>query len=172
MNISATLNALRLIYNPKLCRPQLTIGTFNELPVPVGPHIKAIVLDKDNCFAYPYENNVWPEYSSKWEDLKKEYPDNRLLIVSNSAGSSDDIGYKEASMLEKTTGVPVLRHTVKKPGCGKEILEHFYGKNIIDHPSQIAVVGDRLFTDMIMANSMGSRGIWVKEGVKLSTSLI
>jgi ribonucleotide monophosphatase NagD (HAD superfamily) len=30
---------------------------------------------------------------------------------------------------------------------------------------QIAVVGDRLLTDMCLANEMGSWGIWVKEGV-------
>lgn len=30
---------------------------------------------------------------------------------------------------------------------------------------QIAVVGDRLLTDMCLANEMGSWGIWVKDGV-------
>jgi phosphatidylglycerophosphatase GEP4 len=33
-------------------------------------------------------------------------------------------------------------------------------------PSQIAVVGDRLLTDMMLANMMGSYGIWIKDGVK------
>lgn len=32
-------------------------------------------------------------------------------------------------------------------------------------PDQIAVVGDRLFTDVMMANMMGSWGIWVRDGV-------
>lgn len=31
--------------------------------------------------------------------------------------------------------------------------------------SQIAVVGDRLFTDVMMANLMGGYGFWVKEGI-------
>lgn len=30
---------------------------------------------------------------------------------------------------------------------------------------QIAVVGDRLLTDMCLANEMGSWGVWVKDGV-------
>lgn len=62
MNISATFNVFRLVGNPKLCLPHLTIGNFGQLPVPVGPSIKAVVLDKDNCFASPHENEVWPEY--------------------------------------------------------------------------------------------------------------
>lgn len=31
-------------------------------------------------------------------------------------------------------------------------------------PSQIAIVGDRLFTDVMMANLMGAHGFWVKDG--------
>lgn len=30
---------------------------------------------------------------------------------------------------------------------------------------QIVVVGDRLLTDMCLANEMGSWGVWVKDGV-------
>lgn len=36
----------------------------------------------------------------------------------------------------------------------------------VTHPSQVCVVGDRLFTDMMMANMMGSWGLWVKDGVE------
>jgi len=35
----------------------------------------------------------------------------------------------------------------------------------VTSPSQIAVVGDRLFTDVMMANMMGSYGFWIKDGV-------
>jgi phosphatidylglycerophosphatase GEP4 len=31
--------------------------------------------------------------------------------------------------------------------------------------SQVAVVGDRLLTDVMMANMMGSYGVWIKDGV-------
>jgi phosphatidylglycerophosphatase GEP4 len=42
----------------------------------------------------------------------------------------------------------------------------------ITSPSQIAVVGDRLLTDVVMANMMGSHGIWVKEGVTAKKSIV
>ncbi|KAH0392008.1 hypothetical protein KCU89_g13912, partial [Aureobasidium melanogenum] len=31
--------------------------------------------------------------------------------------------------------------------------------------SQVAIVGDRLFTDVMMANMMGSYGFWIRDGV-------
>ncbi|KAI0525378.1 hypothetical protein F5B22DRAFT_336330 [Xylaria bambusicola] len=36
----------------------------------------------------------------------------------------------------------------------------------VTHPSQVVVIGDRLMTDMMLANMMGSWGIWIKDGVK------
>jgi len=73
MNISASLNVFRLFTNPSLCLPHATIPTFNHLPIPISdafsvgkngqkPDIRAIVLDKDNCFAKVKENVVWGDY--------------------------------------------------------------------------------------------------------------
>jgi len=64
--------------------------------------------------------------------------------------------------------VTVLDHHVKKPGCKDEIMEHFarHPETGVTHPSQIAIVGDRLATDMMLANMMGSWGLWIQQGVK------
>ena len=35
----------------------------------------------------------------------------------------------------------------------------------VTKPQQIAIVGDRLTTDVMMANLMGSYAVWVKNGV-------
>ena len=69
--------------------------------------------------------------------------------------------------MEEATGVKVFRHMVKKPGVGPRILEYLRDTpdSRVTHPSQIAVVGDRLVTDVMMANMMGSWAIWVKDGV-------
>ena len=40
------------------------------------------------------------------------------------------------------------------------------------HPSQVAVVGDRLATDVMMANMMGSWSVWVRDGVVEEKSLV
>lgn len=72
-----------------------------------------------------------------------------------------------ASEVQTATGVTVLSHNVKKPGCGQEIMSYFraHPETGVTAPHQIAVVGDRLATDMMLANMMGSWGVWVKEGV-------
>lgn len=89
------------------------------------------------------------------------------MIVSNSAGTLNDSEGEEARLLEQATGVKVFKHSTKKPGCGLDVFKHL--QNIreirVKHPSQVAVVGDRLLTDVAMASTMGSWSIWIKDGV-------
>jgi phosphatidylglycerophosphatase GEP4 len=70
-NLSGTLNAFRVLRDPSLCLPHHTVSTFNHLPVPLtfksrtgekDADIRAVVLDKDNCFAIPHENEVFGLY--------------------------------------------------------------------------------------------------------------
>jgi FMN phosphatase YigB (HAD superfamily) len=45
-------------------------------------------------------------------------------------------------------------------------MKHFMNNNSgVEAPSQIAIVGDRLLTDMMLANTMGSHGFWIRDGV-------
>lgn len=71
LNVSATLNIFRVFANPSLCLPHATISTFNDLPIPLNKafekhgekvDIKAVVLDKDDCFATPHSNEVYEPY--------------------------------------------------------------------------------------------------------------
>ena len=97
-NLSATLNALRILKSPTLLCPQLTIPTFDHLPIPLSTTLKAdiraVILDKDNCFAVPHSKEVYPAYKDTFKKLRKEYGD-QLLIISNSAGTGDDVGGAE-----------------------------------------------------------------------------
>ena len=178
MNISGSLNVFKLLANPALCLPHHTAATFDQLPIPLSkaftrkgsekePDIRAVVLDKDNCIAVPYQSNIYEPYQAKFDELRNAYPGSRLLIVSNSAGTGSDKDHAEADLIERTTGVTVLRHSTKKPGCHEEIMNYFRNASDVGvtASSQVAVVGDRLFTDVMMANMMGSYGIWIKDGV-------
>ncbi|KAK4670102.1 uncharacterized protein QC763_0039330 [Podospora pseudopauciseta] len=177
LNLSASLNIFKLLAKPSLCLPQATVATFADLPIPLDKafagqrekvDIKAVVLDKDDCFAYPEHNEVYDQYKQRFEALRAAYPGRRLLIVSNTSGAqSYDRDGKLAAAVEKATGVVVLPHQTKKPGCGDEIMSYFrkHPETGVTSPSQIAVVGDRLSTDIMLANMMGSWGVWVKDGV-------
>jgi phosphatidylglycerophosphatase GEP4 len=74
MNVSATLNAFKLIAKPSLCIPHATVPTFDRVPLPLSraleeanggerPDIRAVVLDKDNCFAKPKANVIYKPYN-------------------------------------------------------------------------------------------------------------
>lgn len=71
LNLSASLNVTRLLFKPSLCLPHHTVSTFNDLPIPLDKafekqgkktDIKAVVLDKDDCFAYPDDKEVYEPY--------------------------------------------------------------------------------------------------------------
>ncbi|KZF26573.1 HAD-superfamily phosphatase [Xylona heveae TC161] len=180
LNLSATLSVFKLFFNPSLCLPHSTVSNFSQLPIPLSrafirnekakePDIRAVVLDKDDCFAIPHHNEIYKDYESTFRLLRETYPGRKLLIVSNSAGTTtEDPSGREASILEAATDVPVLRHSTKKPGCGAQIMSYFQQHSAetgVTHPSQIAIVGDRLLTDVMMANDMGAWGVWIKDGV-------
>ncbi|RYO92566.1 hypothetical protein DL766_002353 [Monosporascus sp. MC13-8B] len=157
LNLSGFLNVFRLLAKPSLCLPHATVPTFGDLPTPLEnafenspgkPVIKAVVLDKDDCFAYPDTSGIHPPY----------------LV----GATTYDRSGKLKTELEAVTGASVLSHRVKKPGCKDEIMAYFesHPETGVTHPSQLAIIGDRLATDMMLANMMGSRGIWIKDGVK------
>lgn len=73
LNLSASLNIFKLLANPSLCLPHATISTFKDLPIPlnlafkrkekgVTVDIKAVVLDKDDCFAIPETSEIYKPY--------------------------------------------------------------------------------------------------------------
>ena len=120
--------------------------------------------------AFGDESDGWlnMRLQQRFEKLRAAYPGRRLLIVSNTAGAlSYDPNRRLAEEVEKATGVTVLSHRVKKPGCGDEIMSYFsaHPETGVTSPNHIAVVGDRLTTDMMLANTMGSWGVWVRDGV-------
>lgn len=72
LNLSGVLSVFKLAARPSLCLPHATVSTFNDLPSPLDrafeaqgkkSNIKAVVLDKDDCFAYPDTNEIYPTYT-------------------------------------------------------------------------------------------------------------
>lgn len=76
-NLSGTLSSLSLLFRPSLCIPQAAVRNFNDLPLPLSRafeddkrfgkvNIRAVVLDKDDCFARPGETEVAPEFKVRY----------------------------------------------------------------------------------------------------------
>ncbi|KAK5939333.1 hypothetical protein PMZ80_008637 [Knufia obscura] len=187
MPLLANAPALRLalayaIHDPASLLPHATIPNLVWLPIPVSsglptlpsgkkPTIRALVLDKDNTLCPPETSKLHPAYLAKLEKLKAspEFSHNHasILIVSNTAGSSPKPEHEEeAKHLEDELGIPVLRQQPdrKKPLCGPDVLAFFKEHGVTDNPAEIAFVGDRLATDMLVAREVGSWSYWCKEG--------
>ncbi len=183
----SNLPALRLtvsyiLHDPSSVLPHATIPTLLSLPLPLGPSlvgprepnpplIRALVLDKDNTLCPPKTALVHPTYVAKLEKIRSSYEfahnANSVLIVSNTAGSSASTAHEtEAQALELELGIPVLRQKEgsKKPLCSAEVLAFFREKGVTDNPAEIAVVGDRLATDVLLAREMGSWSVWCRNG--------
>lgn len=94
-----------------------------------------------------------------------------ILIVSNRAGShpryDGEINALEDNGLSGLR-IPVFRLPAgsrKKPFCGTEVMEWFRERGVVKGPEEVAVVGDRLGTDVLMAAEMGAWSVWCRDGV-------
>ncbi|XP_011044807.1 PREDICTED: uncharacterized protein LOC105139874 isoform X2 [Populus euphratica] len=101
----------------------------------------ASVLVKDQHLALPHVLVPDIRYID-WGDLQRR--GFKGLFEYDHDGS-------KASALEKAIGIKVIRHRVKKPaGTAEEIEKHFGCKS-----SQLVMVGDRPFTDIVYGNQNG-----------------
>jgi phosphatidylglycerophosphatase GEP4 len=142
------------------------------------PTIRALVLDKDNTLCAAKTTSFPPQILAKLSSLRTSptSPFNQktnphaILIVSNRAGSHANFD-GEVTELEAQLAhlrIPVFRLPVgaeKKPFCGDEVVQWFRERGVVESAHEIAVVGDRLGTDVLMAGMMGSWSVWCKEGV-------
>ncbi|KAI8879281.1 HAD-superfamily phosphatase [Backusella circina FSU 941] len=162
LNVPGIINVFRLLWNPSLAVPHIIVNDIRAINYASlkQSNIKAIGFDKDNCLTEPYISTIYKPFESAWINCKDTFGKENVVIVSNSAGTNDDIDYKEAQKLEVSLGVTVLRHAEKKPAGGIHLINHF--KPTI-HPAQIAFVGDRILTDVVFGNRNGNLTIWTNK---------
>lgn len=142
------------------------------------PTIRALVLDKDNTLSPPKTTDLPTSILTKLRSLRTSptSPFNlttapsSILIVSNRAGSHPRFD-PEVHALETALAdlrIPVYRLPEgcrKKPFCGDGVVKWFQHRGVVRDASEIAVVGDRLGTDVVMAGLMGSWSVWCRDGV-------
>jgi hypothetical protein len=111
-NISGTVSAFRLLRDPTLCLPHHTVPTFAHLPVPLSPalassnvggdakrrapDIRAVVLDKDNCFAVPHSNEIYPA-CKVCIDRMREWFRRRLICQGQIPGAARRVSWLEVA---------------------------------------------------------------------------
>ncbi|KAL2826576.1 mitochondrial PGP phosphatase [Aspergillus pseudoustus] len=156
----------------------------NESESKTGIKIRALIVDKDNTLC-PAKTTSFPsKIYSKLHHLRNSptspfnintAPDS-ILIVSNRAGSHPRYEDEALEIEERLAAlrIPVFRlpesdkqgvAVEKKPFCGKEVLNWFRERGVVQRADEIAVVGDRLGTDVLMASEMGAWSVWCRDGV-------
>jgi phosphatidylglycerophosphatase GEP4 len=133
--------------------PQLSVATVSQMNfTALKDHgIAAVMFDKDNTLTSPYENEIHPLAAQGIDEALRVFGRDRVAILSNSAGTKDDVDYTDAIRIENVLGIQVIRHEEKKPGGLDEVLAHF---DLTD-PATLCMVGDRLLTDIVFGNLHG-----------------
>lgn len=151
-NGPAVRSVLRILQRPSLLSPSLSVQDISAINISALKKrgIKGIVLDKDNTITAPYSLDVHPQIQASLLDLQRAFPNRKLAILSNSAGTPDDMNFQESKAIEKSVGISVIKHLKKKPDGLEETLQFFQLK-----PTELAVVGDRLLTDVVFGNLHG-----------------
>lgn len=153
VNYSAIFSSLKGLLRPHLYMPACSAPDIRWIDFGAlrAAGYRAICFDKDNTLTLPYAERLYEPLQAALDNCLCHFSTNNILVISNSAGSGDDRDGALARSLEAALGLPVLRHQWKKPALGKEIMQHFRTLS----PAQIVFVGDRLATDIFMANNLG-----------------
>ncbi|KAI8453938.1 mitochondrial PGP phosphatase-domain-containing protein [Phakopsora pachyrhizi] len=141
-----------------------------------------VVIDKDNCITRTNKDELIDELKGSWESCISSFGNLRVLIVSNSIGTIDDPSLIQAEYISKKLKVPVLVHDTKKPSRAlsyqihknpnKCCQDHYQATQSVGlNPSstnlesdlKLLVIGDRFFTDVLLASNMRDHFIKLKK---------
>ncbi|VDC05089.1 unnamed protein product [Peniophora sp. CBMAI 1063] len=158
-NLPGTLVPLYALFNPRLLHPHLSVTDIRRLDFAAlrSAGYRGAVFDKDNCLTVPHKDALVPELKDAWDECLKTFGPDNVLIVSNSAGSTLDPGEFQAESVSWHLRAPVLRHRAMKPSysAANDIRAYFASLPAPLAPQDLIVVGDRIFTDTVLAKRLG-----------------
>jgi len=160
-NVPGALVPFHLLVNPRLVIPSLIVKDIRKLDFPElrRAGYRGAVFDKDNCLTLPHRDTLVSDLNEAWRECRETFGHDNVLIVSNSAGSHLDAGEIQAESVSYELSAPVLRHPSFKPSysCITSIRTYFGSLPKPVRDEELIVVGDRLLTDIVMANRMARR---------------
>ena len=154
INTKAILTLASVARRPGLMVPHVSVANVSEIDfgkLRSEAGVRAVVFDKDNTLTGPYESSIHPAAAAGLKEAIETFGQRNVAILSNSAGTGDDPGFRDAIHIEESLGIAVIRHKEKKPGGLKEVLGHFQ----LDDAAHCCMVGDRILTDVVFGNLYG-----------------
>ena len=150
--------ARTLIRRPGLLVPHVAVRNVDELNYDAlrAAGVASIIFDKDNTLTAPYVDTAHIDVADSIKRAKDAFGADNCIVLSNSAGSGDDApDYNAARACEAALGLRVARHPdAQKPQCLVDVVDSL-GKDA----GTVAVVGDRLATDVLAANEIGALSV-------------
>ena len=115
---------------------------------------KAVCFDKDNVLTRPKQMHLHEPFKASLIQAASHF---HCAVLSNSVFKGGRLFVDE--------GIPMdcIPHRLPKPFCTKELLAHFKGIA----SSEMLFIGDRLFTDICMANRLSMFSIYIQEPISL-----
>ncbi|EIM80562.1 uncharacterized protein STEHIDRAFT_125618 [Stereum hirsutum FP-91666 SS1] len=164
-NLPGTLVAFHILVNPRVILPSIAVADIRQLDFAALKRAgyRGAVLDKDNCLTIPHDDRLVPELQEAWKDCQRVFGPQNILIVSNSAGTHLDTSGLQAESVSHHLGSHVLFHRSFKPSysCASAIRKYFGSLECPIETRELVVVGDRVFTDVVLARRLGGREGWV-----------
>ena len=119
--------------------------------------VSSIIFDKDNTLTAPYVDAAHADVSAAIERARAAFGADNCVVLSNSAGSGDDApDFQAARACEAALGLRVARHPdAQKPACLPGVVATLDAAGA----AAVAVVGDRLATDVLAANECGALSV-------------
>ena len=151
--------ARTLIRRPGLLVPHVAVRNVDELNYDAlrAAGVASIIFDKDNTLTAPYVDTAHVDVSDAITRAKDAFGADNCVVLSNSAGSGDDAPeYNAAKACEAALGLRVARHPdAQKPQCLVDVVASLKSSDV----NSVAVVGDRLATDVLAANELGALSV-------------
>ena len=151
--------ARTLIRRPGLLVPHVAVRNVDELNYDAlrAAGVASIIFDKDNTLTAPYVDTAHADVANSIKRAKEAFGADNCIVLSNSAGSGDDAPeYNAAKACEAALGLRVARHPdAQKPQCLSNVIAALPASDA----STVAVVGDRLATDVLAANQCGALSV-------------
>lgn len=138
------LRNLHLFLIPRLLRPAATIRSLRELSAVLAPEIKGLILDVDQTII-PFNRNVVSRaVVGEIDDLRRSYACCLLSNVSRDPKQVDRLNRIASQVGLTAVFADRLKPDVGAFRCALRVLGLRAG--------EVAVVGDRIFTDIVGAN--------------------
>ncbi|KAF0391234.1 HAD-superfamily phosphatase [Gigaspora margarita] len=101
LNFNAIFGIFNVLRKPQLAVPHIIVDDIRDIKFELlkKKGIKALAFDKDNTLTAPYENEIYPPFNNAWQECKKQFGSENIIIISNSAGTADDPDFQQVMLI-------------------------------------------------------------------------